>query len=62
MWISDSDNKHLCNLQIKIFLPCDPIVKFILCTIQIQLDYNRNHYSNSGVVPAFQWHLNQEEN
>lgn len=57
LWISDSDNKHLCNLQINFFLPSDPIVKLTLCTIQIQADYNRNHYSKSRVVPAFQWHL-----
>lgn len=51
-----------CNLQVKFFFPSDPVVKLILCTIQIQLDYNRNHYSNSRVVPAFQWHLNWKEN
>lgn len=40
------------------FFPSDPMVKLLLCTIQMQLDYNRNHYANSKLVPAFQWHLN----
>lgn len=49
--------------RLNFFFPSsDPVVKLILCTIQIQLDYNRNHYSNSRVVPAFQWHLNWKEN
>ena len=54
LWISDSDNKHFCNLQIGFFFsPSDPVVKRIPCTIRIQVDYNRNHYSNSRVAPVF---------